>query len=104
MKVRLTNGNWDMSVGRFVRSTLVAFALFLVLGSTAWAGAQQTQTTVLHEDFEDDALGPLGAPWTISSAGGGSVSIVNTTDHGHVLRLQGSTVEGSFLIASRAFS
>jgi hypothetical protein len=32
------------------------------------------------------------------------VSIVNTTDHGHVLRLQGSSAEGHFLIASRALS
>ena len=61
-------------------------------------------TTVLHEDFEDDPLGPLGSPWSISKAGASQVSIVNTTDHGHVLRLQGSPTEGDFLIASRGFS
>ena len=89
------------------RATLVAVALLLGLGSSAWtgdmvpAGAPQMLTTVLHEDFEDDAVGALGAPWTISSSGTGSVSIVNTTDHGHVLGLQGSSTEGHFLIASR---
>ncbi len=98
-----------------VRSILAALALLLGLGSSVWAGdvvehgsplgeANQALTTVLHEDFEDDAVGALGAPWSISAAGSGSVSIVNTTDHGHVLKLQGSTAEGSFLIASRALS
>jgi hypothetical protein len=92
------------------RATLVALALLLGLGSSAWtgdmvpAGAPQMLTTVLHEDFEDDAVGALGAPWTISSSGTGSVSIVNTTDHGHVLGLQGSSTEGHFLIASRPIS
>ena len=92
------------------RSTFVALALILSLSSSAWtgdrvpSGASQMLTTVLHEDFEDDALGPLGAPWTISSSGTGSASIVNTTNHGHVLRLQGSTAEGHFLIASRPLS
>ncbi len=101
---------------QFLRPVLPAFALFFLLGSSAWADnmvdhnrlpgqtARVVTTTVLHEDFEDDPLGALGAPWTISSAGSGSVSIVNTTDHGHVLRLLGSTAEGSFLIASRAIS
>jgi hypothetical protein len=98
-----------------VRSTLLALALLFGLGSPVWAsdvvdhgvllgGAKPTLTTVLHEDFEDDALGALGAPWTITSAGGGSASIVNTTDHGHVLRLVGSSAEGSFLIATRVIT
>jgi hypothetical protein len=90
--------NCDMRVWRSVRSTFVALALLFGLDSYAWAG------TVLHEDFEDDALGPLDATWTVTSAGGGSVSIVNIMDHGHVLRLQGSPVGGEFLIASRAIS
>jgi hypothetical protein len=94
--------NCDMRVCRFVRSTLVALALSFGLDSYAWAA-----TTVLHEDFEDDALGPLGPPWTISSSGTGSVRIVSTTDpnHGsHVLRLNGSNTEGHFLIASLPIS
>lgn len=92
------------------RATLVALTLILGLGSSAWrgdmvpAGAPQMLTTVLHEDFEDDSLGSLGAPWTISASGTGSASIVNTTDHGHVFRLRGSTTEGHFLIASRPIS
>lgn len=98
MKAGVIKRNCDMRVCRFVRSTFAALALLLGLGSYAWA------ETVLLEDFEDDALGPLGAAWTVTSAGGGSVSIVNTTDHGHVLRLQGSPAVGEFLIASRAIS
>lgn len=92
------------------RATLVALTLLFGLGSSAWTGdiapreAPQTLTTVLHEDFEDDAVGSLRAPWAISSAGTSSVSIVNTTDHGHVLRLQGSPTEGYYLIASRPIS
>jgi hypothetical protein len=117
MKSGLIKYSWDTRVCKSVRSTFAALALFFWLGSSVWAGdvvnvyhgslvgaATQALTTVLHEDFEDDALGPLGAPWTISSAGSSSVSIVNTTDHGHALRLQGSSAEGHFLIASRALS
>lgn len=81
-----------------VRSTLLALALLFGLGSYAWA------ETVLQEDFEDDPLGALDATWTVTSAGGGSVSIVNTMDHGHVLQLRGSSALGAFLIASRAIS
>lgn len=55
-------------------------------------------------DFEDYALGPLGAPWSISQAGSSTATIVHTTDHGNVLRLQGSAVLGDFLIASLGFS
>src|SRR5947208_243947 len=94
--------NCNMRVFRFVPSTFVALALLFGLDSYAWAA-----TTVLHEDFEDDALGPLGPPWTISSSGTGSVRIVSTTDpnHGsHVLRLNGSNTEGHFLIASLPIS
>jgi hypothetical protein len=92
-----------------IRFTVVALAFIAGLLSFTWSGdyivkAQQAATVVLHEDFEDDAIGPLGSPWTISSAGSGSVSIVNTTDHGHVLKLLGSKTEGHFLIASRAIS
>lgn len=78
--------------------TLSTLALFLCISSYGWAA------TVLDEDFEDDALGALNADWTISSAGRGRASIVNTTDHGHVLQLQGSKTEGEFLIATRAIS
>jgi hypothetical protein len=95
---------------RHVRVILISLVLLFGLASSAWTSdmvpglAPQMSTTVLHEDFEDDAVGSLGAPWTISSSGTGSVSIVSTTDHGHVLRLQGSTTEGYFLIASRPIS
>ncbi len=94
MKARSFNPDYRSAV----RATVSALALFLCLGSYGWAA------TVLDEDFEDDALGALNADWTISSAGRGKVSIVNTTDHGHVLQLQGSKTTGEFLIAIRAVS
>jgi hypothetical protein len=105
MKMRLNIGSRTGSAWRrYAIVTVAAFALCFGLGSSAWAATTPLMTTVLHEDFEDDAVGALGAPWSISSAGG-SASIINTTTtHGHVLRLQGSTAEGSFLIASRGFS
>ncbi|HET9913734.1 MAG TPA: hypothetical protein VFQ13_17710 [Anaerolineales bacterium] len=90
--------------------SLTVLALLFGLGSSAWMGdiapakSPQALTTVLHEDFEDDALGTLGAPWTISSSGTGTANIANTTDHGHVLQLQGSKTEGHFLIGSLPFS
>jgi len=95
---------------QYFRVRLVTLALLFVFGASAWTGdmtpaaVPQLSTTILHEDFEDDPVGALGAPWTISSSGTGSVSIVNTTNHGHVLRLQGSSTEGHFLIASRPIS
>src|SRR6266508_4963574 len=95
---------------QYFRVRLVTLALLFVFGASAWTGdmtpaaVPQLSTTILHEDFEDDPVGALGAPWTISSSGTGSVSIVNTTNHGHVLRLQGSTTEGHFLVASRPIS
>lgn len=98
MKTRLSESNRNMRIYRIVSSSLVALALVFCLGSYAWAG------TVLHEDFEDDALGSLGAAWTVSSAGSGSVSIANTRDHGHALLLQGSRTVGEFLTASLAIS
>ncbi len=94
----------------YFRVTLLALTLLFGLGSSAWTGEMapgnfpKTATTVLHEDFEDDALGSLDSPWTISSSGTSNVSIVNITDHGHVLQLQGSSTEGHLLIASLPFS
>jgi hypothetical protein len=55
-------------------------------------------------DFEDYAVGPLGAPWSISQTGSSSATIVHTTDHGNVLRLHGSSALGDFLVASLGFS
>jgi hypothetical protein len=98
MKGRPIQCNYNTGASQFVRSTFAVVALLFWLGSYAWA------ETVLHEDFEDDPLGPLGVAWTVTSAGGGSVSIVNATAHGHVLRLQGSKAESEFLIATRAIS
>jgi hypothetical protein len=98
MIARLITCHGAMRGCGFVRATFAALALLCWLDASAWAG------TILHEDFEDDALGPLGAPWTITSAGGGSVRIVDTVDHGHALRLLGSVAEGDFLIASRAIA
>lgn len=98
MKAKLFKSDSPRRMRYFIRSSLSAFALFFCFGPHGWAA------TVLDENFEDDALGGLPASWTISSAGRGKASIVNTTDHGHVLQLQGSKTEGEFLIATRAIS
>src|SRR4051812_22523377 len=101
---------WIM-VNRRVRSSLLALAILLGLGSSASASAgiepgsipdevQLAQATVLHEDFEDDAVGPLGAPWSITKTGTSQVSIESTTDHGRVLRLHGG-LGTDYLLASR---
>jgi len=81
-----------------IRSILIALALFCGIASSVWAA------TIFQQNFESTPIGPLGSPWTITSAGSGSVSVVNTSDHGHILQLRGSTTEGDFLIASRRFS
>jgi hypothetical protein len=115
MNARLNKWTHPVRMCRFICSCFAALTILFGLGSSVSAGAIIDQprpsgndtlamTTVFHEDFEDDAVGPLGAPWMITSGGGGSVSIANTTDHGHVLSLQGNKAEGSFLIASRAIS
>jgi hypothetical protein len=100
----------------YIRSSLIALVLLFGLGSSTLAGslgypgsrlkeARQAVTTVLHEDFEDDTVGPLGAPWSVTSAGSGSsVSIVNTNDHSRVLQLQANTAEGNYISASRPLS
>jgi hypothetical protein len=98
MKAGLSRDNHGMRACSFVRSPFITLALLF------WLGAHASAETVLHEDFEDDPLGPLGATWKVTSAGGGSVSIVNTTAHGHVIRLQGRKAEGEYLIATRAIS
>jgi hypothetical protein len=92
------------------RVRLIALAALFMFGSSAWTSnltpvtTPQLSTSILHEDFEDDSVGMLGAPWGITASGSGSASIVATTDHGHVLQLQGSTAEGQFLIAKRTIS
>jgi len=99
-------------VNQRVRSTLVALALFLGLSSSVSASvvaeqgsipaeAQQVQAIVLHEDFEDDAIGPLGAPWSVTQAGSSQARIESTVDHGKVLLLHGGKVAGDYLLASR---
>jgi len=96
---------------RRVRSTLLALALFLGLGSSASASVvvehasipqetQLAQATVLHEDFEDDAVGPLGSPWSITKTGTSQARIESTIDHGRVLLLHGGLAT-DYLLASR---
>ncbi|MFD0692128.1 hypothetical protein [Actinomadura fibrosa] len=77
----------------------VAAALLAATQTTALAA-----TTVFSENFQTTPTGPLGAPWSISRAGGSTAAVVDTPDHGRVLELRGSPASGDFLIASRAFS
>jgi hypothetical protein len=63
----------------------------------------QPLTNVLTEDFESQPLGPLGAPWTITSGGVSTVTVEDFGDHGHVARLDGDQT-ADFLIATRGFS
>ncbi|HEV8692928.1 MAG TPA: hypothetical protein VGQ93_01890 [Lysobacter sp.] len=72
--------------------------LAALLGTNAWAA------TVFQENFDSDPLGPLDANWTVTSAGASTVGVVDSTDHGHVMRMFGSPTLGHYLIASRAFS
>lgn len=44
-------------------------------------------TTVLDTGFESNPLGPLGAPWSVTTSGSGKATVINTSDHGHVLSL-----------------
>ena len=77
-------------------------ALALCTGATAAASAG---TTVLAVDFEDDAVGPLGPPWSVFGNGGSSVSVVDVGGrHGHVLQLDADPSEGVYLTASDPFS
>jgi hypothetical protein len=64
----------------------------------------QGLTSVLTVNFESSPLGPLGAPWAISSAGASSAAIIGTTDHGKALRLRGSTASGAFLVGALGLS
>ena len=51
------------------------------------AVSDQALTAVASFNFSSDPIGPLGAPWTVNSTTGGSLSVVNSTaDHGKVLR------------------
>ena len=85
-----------------IRSKVIAITtgLFMaVFGGTAGA-----DTTIFSETFQTTPTGPLGAPWSISSAGASTAVVVDTADHSRVLELRGSTTLGDYLIASRNFS
>jgi hypothetical protein len=48
---------------------------------------EQALSAVTSFDFSSSPLGPLGAPWTVSGGGGGTVTVAGSTvDHGNVLR------------------
>jgi hypothetical protein len=87
-----------LSTGSKITAAVIVFLLALFNGTAAAA------TTAFSEDFENTKPGPLGAPWTITSAGASTAAVVATPDHGRVLDLRGSTASGDFLIASRGFS
>src|SRR5262245_2267401 len=58
-------------------------------------------------DFESDPTGPLPGTWsTVTNIPGSTstASIINTADHGHVLRVHGSPVTPNYLVATFRFS
>jgi len=65
---------------------------------------EQSATTVAAADFESSSPGALGSPWTITTAGGSSATVVASAGHGNVFRLRGSKVLGGYLIASLRLS
>lgn len=48
---------------------------------------EQALTSVLAIDFSSYPLGPLGSPWSVTSSGSGTATIVDTADHGRALRV-----------------
>jgi len=84
-----------------LRSFVVPFAalaLFIGLGSSALA-----LTTVLHETFETYAVGPLGAPWSVTKSGSSRADVVNPTTGKHLL-FHGGTADGDYMLVRRNFS
>ncbi len=80
----------------------LAVTILVLAPVTAPAAAS---TTVLSIDFEDEALGPLGPPWSVAPPSGPSaVSVVAAGAHGHAMALQGDVGEGAFVTASTALS
>ncbi|TCO50823.1 hypothetical protein [Actinocrispum wychmicini] len=84
----------------FLRILVAVFVLFVAV-LTPNANAT---TVVFSENFQTTPTGPLGAPWSISQAGASTAVVMDTSDHGRVLELRGSTTLGDFLIASRSLS
>jgi hypothetical protein len=72
------------------------------------SSSEVATTSILEVDFENYTIGPLGAPWIVTVNSGRSsastASIINTSDHGKVLRLLGSKISADFLIASLGLS
>jgi hypothetical protein len=64
----------------------------------------QALSTVAQTDFENQAVGPLGAPWVVSPAGTSRVSVIATQDHGQVALLHGGTTNADFVSASLALA
>jgi hypothetical protein len=50
------------------------------------AALEEDLTNVTNIDFTSYAQGPLGSPWTVNTASGGTLSVVSTPDHGNALR------------------
>ena len=78
--------------------TLIALTLFFGLASSAWA-----LTTVLHETFETYAVGPLGAPWSVTKSGSSHADVINTA-YGKRLLFHGGTADSDYMLARRDFS
>jgi len=86
-----------------MKTLLIRLAALAVCTGTS--AAISAGTPVLAVDFEDDAVGPLGAPWAVFGNGGGSVSVVDVGGrHGHVLQLDADPATGVYLTASDPFS
>jgi hypothetical protein len=78
-------------------AALVGLAALLAAGLAPASPA--AAANLFSVDFESYATGPLGSPWFISKGGSSSASIVSTSDHGKVLRLNGGPQAGAFLTA-----
>jgi hypothetical protein len=72
-------------------------------GDDTPSSIEEPLTQPIAIDFESYPLGPLGSPWSVSPPSGPStVTIMNTADHGKVLRLHGDNA--AYLFATLAFS
>ncbi len=59
--------------------------------------------SLLSIDFESYPLGPVGSPWGGYEAGSESLDVINTTNHGHVMRLVAGKATGDYLSYTTPF-
>lgn len=82
-----------------MRSALVKLTALTLMGVTVEASAGDRLFVAL-QDFDDLPLGPLGEPWTITSVGAGTATVVaDGPDGDQALLLDGSGEEGHYFVA-----